>query len=286
MTLDEELDQSLAKLREAISPHRSIVAQVMARAERGTMPLARSRTLARLWFTPSWRPRLAVSMILGTAALFVVGFLLFGERSSSAFATDAIAALTQAKAEGVTVKERIIAVMADGARHTSSTTSVLFVGKDSYRRDIYENDKLRESQWYTRKEDGMLQTSVRFDNKTYTQQTHQGAFGDKNPIERVSLLVKFIDRAERPLEALEISGVKCTGFEIRASKYGDNPADWVDRIWFNPVTKLPVRIEEERPRREKQFQALIAVQEQFDWHPALPADTFSPKIPDGFAVQK
>ena len=83
-----------------------------------------------------------------------------------------------------------------------------------------------------------------------------------------------------------MSGTKCPGFEIRSSKYGDNPADWVDRIWFNPATKLPVRIEEERPRREKQLQALITVQEQFDWHPALPADTFSPKIPAGFAVQK
>jgi hypothetical protein len=250
------------------------------------MPRARSRRRARLWLTPPWWPRLAAGAVLGIAALFVVGLMLFGERSSSAFATEALTALTHAKAEGVTVKERTIAVMADGAGHTSSTTSVLFVGKDRYRRDIYENDKLRESQWYTRKGDGMLQTSVRFDSKTYTQQTHRGAFGDEDPIERVSLLVKFIDRAERRLEALEISGTKCPGFEIRASKYGDSPANWVDRIWFNPSTKLPVRIEEERPRQEKQLQALITVQEQFDWHPALPADTFSPKIPDGFAVQK
>ena len=200
MTLDEKLDQSLAKIREAIAPHRSIVAEVMARVDSVATPLNRSRTHARLWFTPSWRPRLAAGAIVGIAALFVVGFLLFGEQSSSAFATDALAALTQAKAEGVTVKERAIMVLADGARHTSSTTSVLFVGKDSYRRDIYESDKLRESQWYTRKGDGMLQTSVRFDSKTYTQETHRGAFGDQDPIERVSLLVKFIDRAERRLE--------------------------------------------------------------------------------------
>ncbi len=284
MILDEELDQSLAKLRDAISPRQSIVEGVMARISAGTGPVVRSR--AHSWLIPSWHSQFAIGAAIAIAVLFAGGWLLLGERSSSAFANQALAALQQAKTEGVTLKEQNIVVLADGTRHTSSTSSKLFVGRDSYRRDIYENDNLRESQWYTQKGDGMLQTSVRFDSKTYTQQSHTGGYGNQEPVARMSLLVKFIDRAERRLNPLEIRGAKCPGYEIRASKYGNNPADWIDRIWFDPATKLPVRIEQERPRKEQQFKSFVTVQEQFEWHPDLAADTFTARIPNGFTLQK
>jgi outer membrane lipoprotein-sorting protein len=285
MTLDEELDQSLSKLRDAITPRRSIVADVMARTDSRSLAGARAGLLARTWM-PLRRPRFAVAAVAAMIVLSVAGFLLIDRQSSSVFANQALAALQQAKADGVTVKERTIFVMRDGSRHISSTSDTFFVGRDSYRRDIYDNDKLRESQWYTRKGDGMRQTSVRFDTKTYTVLAHTGSYGNTDPVERMSLLTKFVGDADRRLEPVVINGVKCPGFEIRASKYGTNPNDWFDRIWFDPAAKLPVRIEQERPRSEKDLKAFITVQEQFDWHPDLSADTFTPKIPDGFTLQK
>jgi hypothetical protein len=286
MTLDEQLDQSLAKLRDAISPHRSVVADVMARTASRSLAGPSSHRLIRTWCMPFPLPRFAAGAIVATFASVVVGLILVDQRSASVFANQALTALQQAKAGGVIVIERNILLLSDGTRHTSSTSFKLFVGRDSYRRDIYENDNLRESQWYTRKDDGMLQTSVHFDAKTYTLQTHSGAYGDADPVERMSLLVKLIDKAEHRLEPIVVKGRKCPGFEIRCSKYGNNPDNWVDRIWFDPVVKLPVRIEQDRPRSERILKASITVQEQFNWHPELPADTFTPKIPDGFTVQK
>jgi hypothetical protein len=131
----------------------------------------------------------------------------------------------------------------------------------------------------------MLQTSVQFDAKTYTLQAHQGGFGDQHPVARMRFLIQFIGEADRHLTPMVIGGRQCPGFEIRASKYGSNPPEWVDRIWFDPETKLPVRIEQERPTAEKNVKALITVQEQFNWHAELSADTFSPKLPDGFTLQ-
>jgi hypothetical protein len=286
MTLDEELDRSLFQLREIVSPERSAVADVLARTASRGLPSARSHRLRLGWLKPFPVPRFAAGAVIATCVLLVVGLLVVDQRSMSVFADQALAALEEVSTAGVTVMKTNILVMSDGTQHTSSTSFKLFLGRDSYRLDNFENGKLRESQWYTRKGDGMLQTSVQFDTKTYTLQTHQGSYGDTDPIERMSLLVKFIASADRHLEPIEIKGRKCPGLEIRCSKYGNNPNDWIDRIWFDPVTKLPVRIEEERPRHEKGFKALITVQEQFDWHPHLSAETFTPKIPDGFKERK
>jgi len=41
-----------------------------------------------------------------------------------------------------------------------------------------------------------------------------------------------------------MENVNCVGFEIKASQYGNNPENWVDQIWFDVQTKLPVVIEE------------------------------------------
>jgi hypothetical protein len=286
MKLDDELEESLAELRVAVSPQRSIVGDVMSRtADRHVAPV-RSISFIRWCAAQLPRPRFAVAASVAMIGLLTVCWLLFDQPSTAAFAVQALAALERAKADGVTAKERTVVVLRDGSRHTSTTSYVFYIGRDSYRRDIHDGDKLREVQWYTPKGEGMLQTSVQFDSKTYTLQNHAGGYGHKVPIARMSLITRFVGDADRRLDPMMIKGRQCPGFEIHANKYGDNPTDWVDRIWFDPETKLPARIELERPRPEKEFKAFITVQERFDWHPELKADVFVPKIPDGFTLRE
>ena len=200
---------------------------------------------------------------------------------TSAWAAEIQAAI--AKVEAVTCRERSVTVCADGQRHTSSTWRVFYVGQDSYRRDIYDNDQLREIQWYTPDGDGMHQASVRFDLSSHHLERHKGSFGVENPVERVAFLVRVIDEPDRWLGTQTIDGRECVGFEVRASRYGSNPDTWLHRVWFDVETRLPARTEMERPVEDSETRvARITVRDRFDYSPNLSADTFEPNIPAGF----
>jgi hypothetical protein len=283
MTVDEKLDDQLIQLGNAVAPRRSIVAEVMRRTAGRSIGATRRHSFAKWCLTALRPPQLAAGAV---AALLAVYVLVFHQPSVSVFADQALAALEEARANGVTVEERTEIVMRDGSRQSSSTRDTFFVGRDSYRRNIYDGDHLREIQWYTPDGDGMRQTSIQFDAKTYSQEKHLGKFGDEDPVERMRFLIRFIVDADRELQPRMIKGRQRRGFEISARKYGDNPEGWIDRVWIDSATKLPVCIEQERPRSEKEFKAFITVQERFDWHPDLLADTFTPKIPDGFTIRK
>ena len=200
----------------------------------------------------------------------------------AAWGQEILAALDTIK--GVTCREQTVIVMADGARHTSSTWDVFYVSHDSYRRDIYDGDFLREIQWYVPDGNDMIQHYIRFDLKCYGASRHKGSFGDHDPVERMRFYVRLLDEADELLGEEVIEDRNCVGFEIRAGKYGDNPEHWVDRIWFDVETKLPVRIEMHgRPVTDHPEKTFTTVQDQFDYNPELPADTFIPQeAPEGF----
>jgi hypothetical protein len=89
-----------------------------------------------------------------------------------------------------------------------------------------------------------------------------------------------MDKAERLLAERVIDGRTCVGFEIPARAYGDNPETWVDRIWFDVETKLPARIEQSgRPVTGDPTSTMTIMQDQFDYAPQVPADTFTPQDP-------
>lgn len=184
--------------------------------------------------------------------------------------------------KGVTCRERTMWVHPDGTSHTSTTVIKFYLSQDSYRRDIYDGDFLREIQWYTPKDGGMTQTSVRFDLGSYFVEQHLGSFGSQDPMERTRFLVNMIDRGDQMIGTRQIEVKECVGFEISASKYGDNPDTWLNRIWFDVQTKLPVRIEREQPDPRDPETKRLHVQDQFDFSPTLPADTFTPQIPEGY----
>ena len=98
--------------------------------------------------------------------------------------------------------------------------------------------------------------------------------------------VRLLDGTKKLLGEKLIEDHRCIGFEISASEYGNNPKEWLDRIWFDIDTKLPVLIEKERPcprdKTHNDYQPHIGVQDQFDYNLELPSDTFIPEVPQGF----
>ena len=187
------------------------------------------------------------------------------------------------KVEAVTCRERTEIVMPDGARHMSSTVDKFYVGRDSYRRDIYDGETLREIQWYVPDGGDMIQTGVRFDLRCYSAVRHRGGFGNQDPVSRLRFHVLLIDKANRLLGTKTIEHRECVGFEIGASQYGSNPPEWFDRIWFDVETRLPVRVEQhKRPVTGDDSRTFTVIQNRFDYDADVPADTFVPKIPAGF----
>ena len=205
--------------------------------------------------------------------------------SSAAWGQEILAELDTI--EAVSCRERTMWIGPDGTTHTSSTWNIFYVSRDSYRRDIYDSDVLREIQWYVPDGNDMIQHGVRFDLKCYGALRHKGSFGKRDPVERMRFYVKVLDNTDKLLGEKVIEAHNCVGFEISAGKYGDNPEEWLDRIWFDIDTRLPVLIEKERacPRYKTQtdFHPHITVQDQFDYNQELPADTFIPcDAPEGF----
>ena len=233
-------------------------------------------------------------LALAAAAIFIVlGGVTFwpsgnGETgqwwlgSSAAWGQEVLARLDTIKA--VSCRERTILVAADGSEHMSSTWDIFYVSSDSYRRDIYDGDVLREIQWYVPDGQDMVQHYVRFDLGCYGATRHTGSFGVQDPVERMRSHVRREDRANRFLGEEFIECRECVGFEISAASYGDNPETWVDRIWFDKETRLPVRMERSgRPVTGRPEETFTTVLDQFIYNGQLPADTFIPsKSPAGF----
>ena len=263
----------------------------ISRALAGYEKTQSARSEPRIWrnIMKSRTAKLTAAAVI--AIVVVVGGIPFWPGGSdsgkwwlgppAAWGQEILAQLDASK--GVTCREQSVLVMPDGSEHTSSTWNILYVSRDSYRRDIYDGDVLRETQWYVPDGDGTRQHSVRFDLKSYFTHTGQGGFGNYDPVDRMRFYVGLIGEADSLLGEDVIDGTQCVGFEISASKYGDNPGDWTDCIWFDVETKLPVRLEKRgRPVTNQPDKTFTTIQSEFDYDPYLSADTFVPETPEGY----
>ena len=157
-----------------------------------------------------------------------------------------------------------------------------YYGRTGYRRDIFDGDVLRELQWYVPGHTRRLMVGCRNDTRSFTILEAGEMPQDESPIDRMKFMVGLMDKADRKLGEQAIEGRKCIGFEINASKYGDNPKTWLTRVWFDQRSKLPVRIEDIRPSSEKGLIETISVEDQFNYRPQLSEDVFLPRVPAGY----
>jgi hypothetical protein len=290
---NDKLYQQLVGLTiDADEPSAALRARVRQASIQALPPSVARHRASRLQ-ARSWRYAAIAAVVVG-AALGTLGIWPSGGPAGqpagawwlgppAAWAGEIGAALAQARVRGVTCRERTLLVDPAGAAHESSTISTLYVASDSYRRDILDNGVLREIQWYVPDGGDMLQTSVRFDTHSHCTLRHVGRFGPSDPVEQARALVQLLDQAERVLGTASIAGHACVGFEVRASRYGDNPESYLDRVWFDEQTRLPVRIEQTgRPVTGDASRTFTVILDEFDYEPALDADTFTPAIPAEF----
>jgi outer membrane lipoprotein-sorting protein len=169
----------------------------------------------------------------------------------------------------------------------------IYVSRYDWRKDSYSGGQLRKTEWYvTDKEDWgktsfdfndknfkLIQTTVNFADRSYSQITHGSTSHPDNPMDRIIFLAGWIDKADRFFESELIDGIECFGFELSAKKYGSNPDTSIYTLWFNSETMLPVRVESEGLQDDGPRKKVL---DQFEWNPDLPADIFIPKIPEGF----
>ncbi|MDH4238259.1 MAG: hypothetical protein OEW48_01725 [Phycisphaerae bacterium] len=175
----------------------------------------------------------------------------------------------------------------------------VYLSQNAWRYDYYSGDRLQKTEWYVGKqldtqETGfeiedrnfwIVRTGVDHDSRTYQVSSY---YKSRHPMHEIVFLAGLVDRADRMLENRIIDGIECIGFEISAKKYGDNPDSMIHRLWFSADTKLLVRMEFEWDTDKPSKQELVQqfVRDRFQWEPELPADTFTPKIPEGFTLPK
>jgi hypothetical protein len=288
MNNKDSIEKDLEQLGQTIGSEESFVDKVMNSIDNKKIV---RRTKKRVFFAGA--ARLAAAIVL----LIVLGSITFWPSDNSesgkwwlgpsaAWGQEIREVLDTIK--GVSCREQITLIESDGSKHTSSTWDIFYVSSDSYRRDIYDGDFLREIQWYVPGGNGTLHHSICFDLKSYFTHSGEGSFGNRDPIERMRFYVNILEKTKnkRLLGEIVIEDHNCIGFEISASEYGNNPEEWLDRIWFDIEMKLPVLIEKERGRSRdetnKNFHPFINVQDQFEYNPELPNDTFIPFVPEGF----
>ena len=203
------------------------------------------------------------------------------------------------KIEALVYREQSVFVSQYGSTHVSGTWRRNYEAANKARKErYYENtdedtfgdsnpDSVLQNVTYMLPDGNDLITySISFEYNCYTIRILQGAAYERDPVERLRSYVGMLDKADRILDTEVFDGHECIGFEIDTSKLADNPTGQTgqtDRIWFDVVTKLPVRIEMHGwPITDRPGTTLTNIQDQFEYYAQVPAEMFEPQIPDGF----
>jgi outer membrane lipoprotein-sorting protein len=198
--------------------------------------------------------------------------------------------------EALVYREQAVFVSRYGSTHVSGTWSRNYKAKDRYRKDRYYEDTDEDTygdssptsvlQQVTYKiPDGhnLMEYNVSFEHQCYTIKTIKDGAYERDPIENLRSYVNQLDKADRILDKATFEGRECVGFEIDTSKNDDNPTGRTDRIWFDVLTKLPVRIERHGlPVTGLPGETLTFIRDQFEYYAQVPAEMFEPEIPVDF----
>jgi outer membrane lipoprotein-sorting protein len=198
--------------------------------------------------------------------------------------------------EALVYRSQFVFVSRFRSTHVSGTWSKHYEARDRSRTDrFYEHtdeDTYSDSSvesifqhitWEVPDGQDLLTYNVSLEFECYEIRRLEGGAYEHDPVEELRFYINLLDKADRILGTKIFDGRECVGFEINASKYGDNPAVWIDRIWFDLESKLPVRIEKHgRAITGRPGQTSTRIRDQFEYYAQIPIDVFEPEIPDGF----
>jgi hypothetical protein len=291
----ESLEARLNRLGKQLAEQPSIVDRVMRDVDRAA-PVRSRRFNPRRIVAMLFKPQ-ALAAAAAVVALVVFGFRpWYADRENSAgawwlspptaWAGELHADIQKAEQQGYSCREQFINVTTSGEQATSSTINTLFVSGNRYRRDIYDEGHLRESQWYHHGPDGLTLTSVRYEDKIYSVTTDpQAVADDESPTARFEMLARRLEASGWRVGTTQLDGHDAVEFEISAQKLDARDDAATVHVWLDQITKMPLKITYEfaTPGGLGQIARTILVQDRFDWQPTLPSNTFQPEIPAGFA---
>ena len=160
---------------------------------------------------------------------------------------------------------------------------IRFNAKDRYRRDRYDDGvNLMNIQWVIPKGNDLLMIEVSHTYECYFTRRNEAYGFVENFTEEMRSYVEYLDRADRLLGTEVFDGRECVGFEVRTAKYGDDPKERFDRIWFDVKTRLPARIERYGRFGIDAGRTMVLIHDQFHYYAEVPGDLFTPVIPEGY----
>lgn len=208
----------------------------------------------------------------------------------SAWAGELRATIDKASRQSFCCREQFVNRTKDGVMATSSTANTLFVCGDRYRRDVFDQDHLRETQWYVHSPQELIMTGVQYREKHYSvthhPKTQQGE--DANPLRRIEALPGLLAKSGRRIGIAKVDGRDAVEFEIEAKAIDAQDDAATIHVWLDQATKLPLKVTYEFAPQGGlgSVIATTLVQDQFEWNPPLPANTFDPQIPTGYSQKK
>jgi outer membrane lipoprotein-sorting protein len=273
-------------------------------------PGQRQRTLENIFHvmdeaqepTPAWgrpgigrrtmNPRITRLALAAAVILIVLGGISFWPFSSrpnqwwlgspAAWGQEITRSLE--KVNALIYREGYVHVGDYGSTHISGNWSRWYKAADRQRKDTYYDDALVSTMWEIPDGSGStVHCDVSYEFQCFTTETHTASRPTSDPVSILRFYVNLLGKADRVLDANSFEGKDCVGFEISAAKYGNNPKEWTDRIWFAKETGLPVRIEYHgRPVTNHPEETSTLIQDEFQYASEVPADIFEPRIPEGF----
>jgi hypothetical protein len=161
-----------------------------------------------------------------------------------------------------------------------------FCSENAYRCDRYDyhtGTKVVNTQWILREPNGPTKYEVSFEYQCYFQEKTGDWPFYSSQMDSFRYYVGLLKSADRILDTKSFEGQECVGFEIDLGKSGTFPKGRIARVWFDVETKLPARIEKHGLRSNfDAAQTHTIIHDQFEYYMEVPADVFTPQIPQGF----
>jgi outer membrane lipoprotein-sorting protein len=140
----------------------------------------------------------------------------------------------------------------------------------SLRTDMYKGDKVTEVRILHKDKPGM-----EIDHRYETYSMLDPAEGERPPLLLMGKLARYSGQADRTLEKRKINGETAPGFEIAMAKVDPDAGEGTIRLWTDPKTALPLRVEIDMGTKGQM------VWDGFRWN--VPSDKwFDVKPPDSY----
>jgi len=169
------------------------------------------------------------------AAALLVGIFFFWHRLGT---PELLAQTAQAMREVKSYRCQVTSESTDPEDKKLVETMTWYWTPAGMRYDTFEKGKLISVEIYTKNKPGLD-----IDHRSETYIRRDPIKGPVSPLLLVNKLADFAGQADRKLDARRVKDVDAPGFEISLTKIDPDGGEGLLRLWIDPKTKLPVRVE-------------------------------------------